>query len=660
MKPTRINPSRAFPLLAALALAAPAAGRADTYGLPPFTDFEQEWRLDDAAVKGPDVLIARNADEWAALWKKLGPQAKDAPPVDFSRWMVVGVVTPVGKPGRAVYRVELEDAANPKELRVRVAVDGALCQKPKNMAVKGARVHLAAVGVSALPVRFIQDDEVDGGVFGLNEGTDQMPLGEAPAVKSPDLKGKAAYREQAERLVRQSLTAEEVTRLRKAVWPGTFGERYPQPWSVIQIRRGVDEWTIDYDGRQFTVNAETGAVAPAKAKPDAGPARNGPAAAPPATPSEASIPGSVPPPAPRIMPGEVQGRVQSRWLAPYVSVTTRSVGATAATSVQWLTPEGKLDHEAAGPNIDAHAGYIYEYGDGGGVIHGLNGDWTIVLPRKPGPAGYITATEDGRAFVHEFHPKEDEIAADVYVAGKQLGAVGPFLQYKGQDVQLGSDGSLALLAWKDADKKKPQVIAVGPDGKVRFRADCDGPIISPMPAPDGSGVLVHVNASGDARNLFLFYTKDGKASSLVVGPNAGLLAWLPGTTTALMHTSIGYDYRFHLIDWSSGKRLWEIPDPEAARVPGELPSVDVGSDWLLIGGLESVKQQDQAAAVRSIHALDPKTGQVVAHWLPEPPNLASRAGGRFLRHGKILFLVTDEEFSEVNADDIAARKNGWR
>ena len=287
MTPTRINPLRSFLLLAALAAASPAAGRADTYGLPPYTEFEREWRLDDAAMQGPDVLIARTPDEWAALWKKLDPKAKDAPPVDFERWMVVGVVTPAGKPGRAVYRVELDDAARPKEARVRVAADGAICQKPKNLTIKGSRVHLVATGASALPVRFVEDAEVDGGAFGLSEGTDQTPLGTTPGVESPPLKGKAAYREQAERLVRESLTAEQVTRLRKGVWPGTFGERYPQPWSVIQVRRGVDGWAVEYDGLRFTVDGETGKVAAAK------PTGEGPGTSPAPTPEKAKPDGEL-------------------------------------------------------------------------------------------------------------------------------------------------------------------------------------------------------------------------------------------------------------------------------------------------------------------------------------------------------------------------------
>jgi hypothetical protein len=64
-------------------------------------------------------------------------------------------------------------------------------------------------------------------------------------------------------------------------------------------------------------------------------------------------------------------------------------------------------------------------------------------------------------------------------------------------------------------------------------------------------------------------------------------------------------------------------------------------------------------SVRSIHALNAKKGQVVAHWLPSPLRQAND-GGRFLGLGTGLFLVTDEEFAEVSVDDIAAEKNWWR
>jgi hypothetical protein len=369
---------------------------------------------------------------------------------------------------------------------------------------------------------------------------------------------------------------------------------------------------------------------------------------------------SLPPPEPRNLPGQVKGRVKTRWLAPFVNVTTRSIGQSSTTTVQWFIPDGKMVRDLTGPNVDAHPGYVYEIGKGQGTIHAVNGDWKIALPQKPGPAGYVTATEDSRTFVHEFHPQEGEIAADVYVDGKLAGTLGPFLQYQGQDVQLGCDGSVAFLVWKDEKKNVVQVVVAGPSAKVRFRVNCEGPVMSPIPAPDGAGVLVQINAGGQAHNTFTFYTKAGKVSSVNVGPNAGFLAWLPGTTTAVMHTSVGHDYRFHLIDWKTGKRVWDIPDPNPARVPGALPPVTVVRDTLLLGGLELIKGKEHQESIRSIYALDPKTGKILAHWLPEPLNQPSADGGRFLQLGGKLFLVTDEEFGEIKVDDITAKIGGWK
>src|SRR5262249_43304647 len=152
-------------------------------------------------LAGEQVLVARSAEEGTALWKKHAPKDREAPAVDFDRWMVVGITTPAGRTTRAIYRIELDDAARPTELLVRVASDDAICQKPRNVRIKGANVHLVATGKSALPVRFIKDDMVDGGLFGINGGVDEHLLGNVPGIKPDAGKAKAAYREQAEQLV---------------------------------------------------------------------------------------------------------------------------------------------------------------------------------------------------------------------------------------------------------------------------------------------------------------------------------------------------------------------------------------------------------------------------------------------------------------------------
>lgn len=365
-------------------------------------------------------------------------------------------------------------------------------------------------------------------------------------------------------------------------------------------------------------------------------------------------PAGPPPPEPRNMPGELKGRIKTWWVAPYVSATTHTIGSNQATTVRWFTADVRFHREVAGARVTVQPGYVYAYGEE--AVYAVNGDWKLTLPKKAGPAGYITATEDSRTFIHEFHPKEGQIAADVYVLGRLTRTIGPYVQYNGQDVQLGVDGSLALLNWRNEDKKVPQVAAFGRDGKLRFQVDCDGPVMSPVPAPDAAGVLVQANAGGEGRNTFTCYRKAGRLSSLNVGPNGRFVAWMPGTMTAVLQTSVGDEYRWHLTDWQAGTRLWDAADPSHDRVPGESPAVAVMKDYLLIGGREYGKQKEPA---RSIYAVDLKTGQVVAHWLPSPHQPSSDAG-RFLKLGEKLFLVTDEEFADIDLAEIAAKKNGWK
>ncbi len=368
----------------------------------------------------------------------------------------------------------------------------------------------------------------------------------------------------------------------------------------------------------------------------------------------------VPPLPPKNMPGQVQGQVRTCWLAPYVATTTEFVGPDRLTTVRWLTPDGRIDRDLTGPDVSPHEGFVMVCRNGATVIHAVNGKWKIDLPKKTGPDGYLTSNEDGKTFVHEFHPKEGEIAADVYAEGKLVGTVGPFIQYPGQDVRVGISGSVALLVWKDQRKKSVQVVGVGPDGQERCRANCESPVMSPQPDLDGAGVLVQSNAGGDARDTFTFYKKSVRTSSIKPGPNSRFVAWLPGTTQALFETSIGFDFRLHLIDCQNGKQLWESADPSPARVTWGSASMTIDKEYLLLGGLEYVSWGDHQEPVRSIYALDTKTGRTVAHWQPVPLFQRSSDAGRFLRLGNRLYVVTDTEFSEIDLTEIAAKRNGWK
>ena len=63
--------------------------------LPPRTEFEKEWRTNETAIEGAQLLVARTTEEFAAIWKKHDPKDEKAPTVDFGKWMIVGITTPV-------------------------------------------------------------------------------------------------------------------------------------------------------------------------------------------------------------------------------------------------------------------------------------------------------------------------------------------------------------------------------------------------------------------------------------------------------------------------------------------------------------------------------------------------------------------------------------
>jgi hypothetical protein len=232
---------------------------ADTLGLAPPTAFDWEVKLDKTPLKGPMVLAARSQEEWAAFWKQQDPQREALPRVDFALNMVVGIVS--DKEFLIIYRVELDDAANPKELLVRATSEEAICFGQLRAPAKGTRLHLVAVPRSALPIRFVMEGMVDGDVYELHpEGVRRANLGIIAGVAKPDGSGKAVYREQAEKLVRDRLTAEEIKAARAKVHPPSLGHRYPEPSSKIDVRRQEKSWAITYDGMSFRVDVASGEV----------------------------------------------------------------------------------------------------------------------------------------------------------------------------------------------------------------------------------------------------------------------------------------------------------------------------------------------------------------------------------------------------------------
>lgn len=239
---------------------ASGVARADTIGLPPNMDFEREWKSDVTSLEGTQLLAIRTAEQWAALWKKHAPKDKEPPAVDFDRWMVVGIATPAPKDPHQIYRIELDNAAKPKSLQIRVATYG-VSFRPKHVEIKGVKIHLVLTGKSALPVEFIEDAQVDAGAGWITDYVDQKALGKVAGIKPLAGAGRAGYREDAEQLIAATLTPAEIVKLRTQMRSRTSsGKRYPELWSVIDVRRDEKSWEINYDGLRFAVDVQTGQV----------------------------------------------------------------------------------------------------------------------------------------------------------------------------------------------------------------------------------------------------------------------------------------------------------------------------------------------------------------------------------------------------------------
>lgn len=228
----------------------------DTLGYLRTTPFATELTI--AKPRGSArVVVARTQSEWRTAWKRAGGRG-EAKSIDFDRQMVVGVVNG-RRDDRVIYRIQLDDAANPKVLEVHLGFGNAPTWSGSTHEATGA--HFVVTPRSALPIHFVMDQMVDGRMFGSTnsgegvESKDVATVAAAP-VKTTDA---AALREDAERAVVGSLSRVELDQL--LVGPmGRPLKRVPHGWTKLDVVRADDRWTIRYDELTFRVDAITGRV----------------------------------------------------------------------------------------------------------------------------------------------------------------------------------------------------------------------------------------------------------------------------------------------------------------------------------------------------------------------------------------------------------------
>jgi hypothetical protein len=375
---------------------------------------------------------------------------------------------------------------------------------------------------------------------------------------------------------------------------------------------------------------------------------------------------AISPPASQLpsgLPGESTRISDTFWLAPGVQASK----VFNKTTVTWFNTDWSIKSQrpAEDTGIDTvNAKGIVILTNG---CRGINEDWQIIMPRSSASGtftGCSASTPDSRVFINEFSPSPDHVSLNIYIHGKCVNTIGPFIQhYRSSDVQLNDDGSVALLTWKDESKASAQVIVLNTNGSIRFQTDCGSNVMSPMVAPNGAGVLFRSDSTD--RNTFIWFADDGKRQSISLGPNPECLGWAPNTCKSLFFVKpAGRSGHFQLIDWEMGKTLWDIPNPGNERIM----ALALTPDLILFATPDSPPWQNAATvpeaekeSVRTFYAVRVQDGSLIAQWQAalSQRQLDPRRE-RFLQLNGKLFYITDAEYTEINLDDIRTKLHGWK
>lgn len=370
-------------------------------------------------------------------------------------------------------------------------------------------------------------------------------------------------------------------------------------------------------------------------------------------------PEQSPPPQPSELPGQVRGRLDSRWVAPYVLTIGLNVGGKRGARTVWYAPDGGVVRDVLGAGDDC---VVVQGKDGASTVHGVRAGWTIALPPAPPPPAKFEfmhlVSGDGRTFVRQqSSPADSSTTADVFVDGEFKGRAGPAVRWRGRPVRIGEDGSLAIEAGKRPGERGMRVLVFAPGAQATFEVPLGTEESVVQVAPAGKGVLLRRPKEGAADEWLFASAKALKPLDL--GNNPDVLAWVPGTTQAIVASGAEDAPRLRLVDLESGATVWDVPD-QPLRGRRRSPGVTVEGDLVLVSGLEATVVAGASRWRRRVDALERATGKPVATWRSTdagPVGLAEPAV--FRRAGDVLHLVTPEGFATVPVADIREKTNGW-
>jgi hypothetical protein len=365
-----------------------------------------------------------------------------------------------------------------------------------------------------------------------------------------------------------------------------------------------------------------------------------------------------PPPVPADLPGAAAGSIECRWIAPYVTTISASMPGTSGARTVWYAEDGKTIR-----NVDsAGADFVtVPAKDGGTTVYATRADWSITLPPPPPESSklslYVTASGDGRTFVRQQTAADATTSADVWVDGEFRGRAGPAVQWRGRSVHVGDDGSLALEAGKLPGQRGMRILFFAPGAKATFEAPCGTEESVESVAPAGRGALLRRPRDKDGDEL-LFASAAG-LRPLDLGVNARVLAWVAGTSRAVVSSGLDTAPRLRLVDLETGTAVWDVEDQPLGGKRG-WPGVAVEGDLVLVSGLEAHPVGGVSHWRRRVDALDLATGARVATWRSmDRGAIGYSEPAVFHRRRGTLFLVASDQFAPVPVKDIRAKTNRW-
>lgn len=358
-----------------------------------------------------------------------------------------------------------------------------------------------------------------------------------------------------------------------------------------------------------------------------------------------------------VPPSDNIGEFESRWVAPFVHYSVTRVSGKASFQVRRYSSTGALESETDSLfSYSSPFGFCFVSGPfGHQTFHGMYGDWHCTGDLETnGEQINALASPNGRTLLRLMGPEKHggSNAVVVYVMGRKVSTLGPFPGMDLTSIRMCDDGSVGALFVPREGAGEPEALLTDASGVLSMRIRAPG-AFSIQPAPDGRGALLWRTDGGLE---YAASPEHGRELSPPLKLAPWFAHWMVGSKRVLLGNEM--DSLHVLFDLDERRVVWK------AKAPAHLaPDYSaVFGEYVFQSGLEAAPTEEEpAGSVLVIHALDSRTGNVLAQWKSSPPRRHTwQDMGKLMVRGGHLYFVTDEVFTEISLDDVRSGSGDWK